>query len=65
MTHHLNRWQRLCVLNHRRWMTSLEQAQALGSTTISKVRHEAKAAGVVFLSRRREGTKLTEYTPAP
>jgi hypothetical protein len=65
MAESLNRWQRLCVLNHLRWMTSLEQAQALGSTTISKVRSEAKRAGVIWLARKRTGTKLTEYTPAP
>lgn len=61
----LNRWQRLLVINHRVWLTSLEQAMAINSTTISKVRHEAKAAGVIWLARKRTGTKLTEYTPAP
>ena len=59
----LNRWQRLYVVNHRAWLTSLEQATAIGSTTISKVRSEAKKAGVIWLSRKRKGTKLTEYSP--
>lgn len=31
----MNRWQRLCLVNRQRWMTSLEQANAISSTTIS------------------------------
>jgi hypothetical protein len=58
----LNRWQRLVWANRGRWLTSFEQLMAISSTTISKVRSEAKANGVRWITRERiKG--LIEYKP--
>lgn len=60
----LNRWQRLLLKNKGRWMTSMEQALAISSVTVSKVRHEAvKFGGVLWLTRYRF-PGLREYRPS-
>jgi hypothetical protein len=59
------RWQRLHAWMKRNgWSTSLDQAGAIGSVTISKVRSEMRDHGIVLQARRREGTTLTEYRVA-
>ena len=58
----LTRWQRLYSWMRRNgWSTSLDQAGAIGSVTISKVRHEMRTHGIALMARWRKGTTLTEY----
>ena len=64
MAKRMNRWQRLLKAHRDRgpWLTSWQQLMAIGSTTPSKVRSEARANGIRWMTRK-DANGHIEYRP--